>query len=508
LSQTVSEKPTNQVTNPPDVAGLRVLVVGLGRFGGGVGVTRWLISQGASVTVTDLASRDQLADSIAQIADLDVNWRLGGHDPADLDAIDLAVVNPAVNKVESEFFQTLVRRRIPYTTEMNLFCERCPAPIIGVTGSYGKSTTCEMLAAALRACRRSRSVDYTGVHLGGNIGRSLLTDLSDILPSDQVILEMSNAQLEDLPMIHWAPRIAVITNLSPHHLNRYDSYEAYLTAKLNIIGTPHRTSTVVIGDIDSPAEDVLCRVVPDHEARVTRIVEPHPPVELCIPGAHNRANAACVLTVCQQLGLDEGVVREALQSFAGLPHRLEFVRTIDGVDYYNDSKSTSPAATVKAVESFDRPIVAIVGGQNIETSKRRNVETSKHQNVETSKRRNVKTSSLRDPGAPGSTPGHFDFSTFGLLDFSSVHTLTRASRAVICTGQSGPIFAAALREETQGKSTCRICEAEDLEDALNLAHSYTQPGDVVLFSPGAPSFDRYANFAARGRHFVDLVNAL
>ncbi len=457
----LARKPANQVTTPIQVAGLRVLVIGLGRFGGGVGVTRWLVSQGADVTVTDLADREQLADSVGQLGDLDMTWRLGGHDPADLDTTDLVVVNPAVHKAQSDLFRAVADRRIPYTTEMNLFCTLCPAPIIGVTGTYGKSTTCAMLAEALKAGRSEHGAGYTGVHLGGNIGRSLLTDLSDIRQTDYVILEMSNAQLEDLPMIRWTPELAVITNLSPHHLNRYPSYEAYVRAKLNVVGTPTHADRVIVGEIDAPAELLLRRVVPDHETRVTRVAEPRPPVALGILGEHNRTNAACVLTVCRPLGVDEAVVREALRSFRGLPHRLELVRTVDGVDYYNDSKATSPAATIKAVESFDRPIVAIAGGQRL------------------------------------SVP---------LADWA--YALRCASRAIICTGESAPALAAALDAAARSEPLCRIHQADDLQEALQLARSDAQPGDVVLFSPSAPSFDRYPNFAARGRHFIDLVTAL
>src|SRR3972149_5475781 len=136
---------------PGSLAGRRVLVVGLGRFGGGVGVTRWLASEGAIVTVTDQATHEALAESVAAIADLPVALHLGGHDEGDLDTADLVIINPAVNKSTSAFFQALVRRGIPWTTEMNLFCERCPAQVLGVTGSYGKSTTSTMLADVIRA---------------------------------------------------------------------------------------------------------------------------------------------------------------------------------------------------------------------------------------------------------------------------------------------------------------------------------------------------------------------
>ncbi|MGB2986451.1 MAG: UDP-N-acetylmuramoyl-L-alanine--D-glutamate ligase [Phycisphaerae bacterium] len=444
----------------PSLAGFRVLVVGLGRFGGGVGVTRWLAAQGAVVTVTDQAPRETLAESVQAVADLDLSLHLGGHDPGDLDEIDLAVVNPAVDKTHSELFQAIVLRGIPWTTEMNLFCERCPAPVIGVTGTYGKSTTCVMLAEALEACRRHRGVEYTGVHLGGNIGRSLLTELDSIRPTDLVVLEMSMAQLEDLPRIRWAPSVAAITCLSPHHLDRYGTHTKYVAAKLNIAGGPQNTSKIIVGDIDPEAEAVLRRAAPD-AARLMRVARPDPSVALLVPGDHNQANAACVLTVCQHLGLDEAAVREALRSFKGLPHRLEHVRTLDGVEYYNDSKSTSPATTISAVESLHRPIVAIVGGQD-------------------------KGVSLTDCAA----------------------ALVRACRLVICAGESGPSYTRAIRKAEGATHRVIVREVDGLEAAVELARSEARRGDAVLFSPGAPSFDAYANFADRGRHFVDAVNAL
>lgn len=421
-------------------------------------MTRWLVRTGASVTVTDRADGDQLSESLAEIGDLDLDLRLGGHDPADLSAIDLVVVNPAVRKAESDLFQEIVRRDVPWTTEMNLFCERCGAPIVAVTGSYGKSTTCAMLADALTTGVVAKRIEYTGVHLGGNIGGSLLTDLPNIKPTDLVVLEMSDAQLEDVPRIRWAPKIAVITNLSPHHLDRYNSYGEYISAKLNVIGAPPHADTVVAGDLDAETETALARALSEKAERIIRIEKPEPAVELRVPGRHNLDNAACVLSVCRLLSLDETIARSALAEFKGLPHRLEFVRTIEGVDYYNDSKSTAPAATVKAIASFDRPIVAIVGGQ----------------------RKDVP-----------------------LDDWANA--LTQSCHTIICTGESGKVFGDALRQAGDSRS---IQEANSLADALHSAKTAAQPGDIVLFSPGAPSFDNYPNFVARGLHFVELVNGL
>lgn len=442
-------------------AGRRVLVVGLGRFGGGVGVTRWLVHHGADVTVSDRAEPGQLAESVQAITDLGVRVHLGGHDPRDLQDKDLVIVNPAVDKRRSSFFRQIVERGIPWTTEINLFCGHCPATIIGVTGSYGKSTTCAMLAAVLDAWTCSSQAPFTGVHLGGNIGRSLLPEMGIIRPSDVVVLEMSNAQLEDLPRIPWAPPVAVIINLFPHHLDRYGGFEGYIGSKLSIARDPQNMSRVFVGQIHAAARPLVDRLLPSEPGRVKRITQAHPPIDLRVPGDHNQANATCVLAVCRHLGVDEALVRETLSTFRGLPHRLEFVRTIAGVDYYNDSKSTSPAATVTAVQSLRQPIVAIVGGKNQEV----------------------------------------------LLDEWAA-TMILATRLVICTGESGPAFAKALRSVAHAENGAAIRETKDLEQAVRLAHARAQAGEAVLFSPGAPSFDRYANFADRGQHFSDVVEAL
>ncbi len=485
------------------ISGQRVLVVGLGRFGGGSGVTRWLVSQGARVTVTDQAPAESLVESIEGLGGLPLTLHLGGHDPADLQQCDLVIVNPGVVKSKSAFFQEIIRRGIPWTTEINLFCQRCPAPVIGVTGSFGKSTTCAMLAEALQASLaapvmirgHTKRPMFTAVRLGGNIGYSLLMDLPDILISDIVVLELSNAQLEDLPRINWVPDVAVITNLWPHHLDRYSSFKEYVSAKLNILRTTcnrqqaignrqqatssglwdqlssrsRPTQTLVVGDLDPQAEAMLeerlaarSLVLPAQPSpfELVRVDPAACPTTLRIPGKHNQANAACVRTVCSTLGLAEDGVRATLAAFAGLPHRIQYVATIEGVDYFNDSKSTSPAATQVAVESFDRPIVAIVGGQCQEVP---------------------------------------------LTILAEI--LVRSCQAVICTGESGATLAEAVRGAAV-PSRPVAHRVERLDDAVRMARHVARSGDVVLFSPGAPSFDRYTNFTQRGDHFVQLVQAM
>ena len=444
----------------PIHTGQRVLVIGLGRFGGGGGVARWLAHQGCQVTVTDLADAASLTDSLAALDGLDIAFHLGGHDERDLHATDLAIVSPAVPKSRSAFFQAVVRRQIPWTTEINLFCERCPAPVIGVTGTYGKSTTCAMLAHTAEACRDAGGAGYTGVHLGGNIGRSLLMDLPRIHSTDLVILELSNAQLEDLPRIGWTPWLAVVTNLSPHHLDRYDGYAGYIEAKLNIIKQNTPDQRVFAGPCDEDAWAQLCRRCAQHTHPIVRPESAGPPLPLGIPGGHNQANAAMVLQVCRTLGFDEQRVRESLATFGGLPHRLQLVRTLRGVHYYDDSKSTSPPATATAIETIRDPIVVIVGGQAK------------------------------------------DVSIIPIVD-----AIRQGCRMAVCVGESGPALAEALRQASGGMEP-PVREAHDLASAVRLASEHARAGDAVLFSPGAPSFDAYGNFAERGRAFAAAVEAL
>ncbi len=451
----------NKASEMLSVRGKRALVVGLGRFGGGVGVTRWLSQNGAEVIVTDLADADSLRDSVQQLSDLDITFHLGGHDEADLEIVDFVVVNPAVVKRKSTFFQVIEQKGIPWTTEMNLFGQRVRANVIGVTGTYGKSTTCSMLHRVLDAWTATGNGRWTKAYLGGNIGRSLLPDLPAMRPSDVVVLEMSNAQLEDLSRIEWRPDLAVITNLHPNHLDRHGGWKAYLAAKFNLVASENAATPIFLGkSLSKEALRIAQKVAPNLADRVCPFDSPNPALVLNVPGAHNRQNANLVYAVACHCGVPEGVTRSALATFRGLPHRLELVGVVAGVKYVNDSKSTSPDATLTALDCFSEPVIAIVGG------------------IE------------RDHPLE-----------------SFAHNMVRRCKAVICTGQSGPRFARVLRESLSGEA-CFVEMASNLEAAVSVASVHAFRGDVVLYAPGAPSFDSYANYEKRGEHFTKLVRAL
>ena len=435
------------------LADRRVLVMGLGRFGGGVGVTHWLCRQGARVTVTDLAEAATLTASLEQIADLPVELCLGGHDRVNLDQCDLVVVNPAVNRHRSGLFGQIVRRRIAWTTEINLFVERCPAKIIGVTGTVGKSTTCALLAEVLQSGGVARQVWF-----GGNVGRSLLLDLEEMRSKDLAVLELSSFQLDSTVEICWSPPIAAITSILPNHLDRHGSFEQYLDAKLNLF----RFSDPVMLRWSAAAPEPISLTnwwvaSPSKHKPMIPVSLPSEPYELRIVGAHQQENAAAAATIASLLGVDDVPVRRHLAAFAGLPHRLEHVGCFDGVDYFNDSKATTPQGAVTALAAFDRPVIVLVGGQ--------------------------------DRG-----------DELGLL----VEALDQRAKAVICLGEFGRRLASTLPSASCGDHP-PVQVVGDLTEAVEQARQLARPGDVVLLSPAAPSYDRFLNYEQRGQAFVDLA---
>lgn len=434
-------------------SGRRVVVMGLGHFGGGIAVTRWLVEQGAQVTVTDSKSAADLAESLSRLDGLPVRQRLGGHDPADLDGCELLVVSPAVPKDKSEFVREAVRRGIPLSSEMNLFIERCPAKrVVGITGSAGKSTTTAMIGSILTTASEAGALPR--VWLGGNIGHSLLGDLQTMSSEDLVVLELSSFQLEDLGALRWSPPIAVITNIQPNHLDRHGTLEAYADAKMNLVRYQSADGLVLVHE----GEDEVARRVTavGAGARLRRVTFPQEfASHLRLPGRHNRDNAAAAIAVARALGVADELIKRGIEAFTGLPHRLEFVAERDGVRYYNDSKSTTPESTRIALEAFDEPVVMLVGGY--------------------------------DKKIP--------------LDGISRQLAARA-KLTICYGQTGPAF---HREITAAGG--RAERADSFEDAVAKARAAAVPGDVVVLSPACASYDMFSNYEERGALFRQYVQA-
>jgi UDP-N-acetylmuramoylalanine--D-glutamate ligase len=441
--------------------GKRAVVMGLGRFGGGVGVTRFLCARGADVRVTDRADEATLADSLAMLADLPVAYRLGGHDPADLDDTDLLVVSPAVDRCTNPFFLDACARGIPCTTEINLFLARCRARMVGVTGTIGKSTTCAMAHAICdhpdaRATRTARKV-----LLGGNIGASLLEEVDKLNARDLVVLELSSFQLAALDDTAFEMAVAGVTNVQPHHLDRHGTFAEYLDAKLNLPRHVCAGGSIILGSDDPELHAAIQPIATERGAMLLAGHHAGERYALRVPGAHNQANAHLAVQLTTALGIPESTARAALAEFTGLPHRLEFVATHNQVSYYNDSKSTAPAAVRTALAAFGGPIIALCGGKDI--------------------------------------GGELDHIVDAPWD---------GVRAAICFGDAGPRLASLLRTvETRGSAPA-IHLAREVPQAVAFAQDLARAGDVVVFTPGCPSYDAFPNYEARGEAFRQLIRAM
>lgn len=458
-----------------NLAGRRVTVMGLGRFGGGVGVTRWLAAQGARVLVTDLEPEPKLAESIARIADLvgagSVSLRLGGHDAKDFSGAELVVANPAVPRPwENAYLRAAAAAGVPITTEIRLLVERLPNRnrVVAITGSVGKSTTSAMIAAALGA-------GGARVHFGGNIGGSLLEKVGEIGRDDWVVLEVSSAMLhwltarEGYPTAPgWSPAIAVVTNLVANHLDWHGDLGHYTRSKQQVLRDQRDGDACVLHESLAgwpAAAGPLPRV---RRSELISSADAEAAGGLSVPGRHNRMNAAFALRVAKLAGVPEDAARAAVQGFRGLAHRLEAAGTVElesggaPVRLFNDSKSTTPDSTALAIEAMD------------------------------------------DDHSLGAARTHLICGGYDKkIDLSSMARAAARCRAAYTIGATGPGLARGI-----AGAGGRAVECGTLERAVDAALGAARGGDVILLSPGCASWDQFTNFEERGARFVELCGGV
>src|SRR4051812_36660661 len=425
----------------------RVTVAGLGRFGGGIAVARWLVEQGATVLVTDQAPAEKLVESVAKLNGLPIHFRLGDQRESDFSGADLVVASPAIPPA-SPYLAAARAAGVTVTTEIKLFVERCPATVVGVTGTKGKSTTTAMLGDILKR-------QFT-THVGGNIGRSLLADLGRIDKTHIVVLELSSYMLEYLGAMRWSPHIAVVTFIAADHLEWHGSAEAYVDAKRNLVRFQRPDDFLVVCG-ENPA--ALTFAAHSKARAVPYGVAGRRPFELLVPGRHNQLNAQGAYAAAALLGVDWETAQSALREFRGLPHRLELVHESEsGVRYYNDSIATIPEAAVLALESFPpRRVIQIVGGY--------------------------------DKGLP-LTP--------------LANALVERAKAALCIGETGKMLVKMIGQSGL-TGAADVYDCGDLATAMKLAKSIATRGDVVLLSTGCASYDQFNNFEERGEAFARLA---
>ncbi|HZW53637.1 MAG TPA: UDP-N-acetylmuramoyl-L-alanine--D-glutamate ligase [Candidatus Elarobacter sp.] len=447
------------------------LVIGLGRSGrASVGVLRARLG---SVVATDEAPPDKLADALDELRAANVRFVPPDELDAALQQITVAVLSPGI-PLNNPLVRRVQSAGIPVFSEVEVAYRICKAPIVAVTGTKGKTTTTALVGALFAAAGET-------VHVGGNIGNALIRETADAAPGDWVVAEVSSFQLESIRS--FKPKISLILNVTPDHLDRYHSMVEYAEAKFRIFANQGPGDTFV-GNLDDPI--VAAAPGEDGNRIKTRALwfsaEPHrqsalylrngdqivyaPPTgdprpvdvlrvgEIPLLGAHNVENVMGAVLVALAAGLPLDAIREGVRTFRPLAHRLEPVAEIGGVRFVDDSKATNPGAVIAAMRAFDRPIVLIAGGK-----------------------------------AKGT-----DFADMGKV-------VSSRAKAVVLIGEAADAIASVVKR-------AKAERAETMEEAVARARDLAEPGDVVLLSPGCASFDMFRSAEHRGELFAEAVHAL
>jgi UDP-N-acetylmuramoylalanine--D-glutamate ligase len=456
-----------------DWAGKRVVVLGLARQG--KALARFLAEHGAEVTVSDLKTATEIADSTQELEDLDLRFVFGSHPPELVEGADLLCLSGGV-PAGLPLAEQAREKGIRVTNDAQIFLETSSAPSIGITGSAGKSTVTalvgRMAAAGLEPLGHTAWV-------GGNIGRPLIADVDRMGPADLAVIELSSFQLELMTL---SPHVAAVLNITPNHLDRHGTMQAYIAAKRRILEFQTADDVAVLGSEDPTAwdlrSDVRGRLVSfgwsleagegaylagdsirvDWDAHTITVCKID---AVRLRGRHNLLNVLAACAIGTAAGLSSDALEAGIRGFTGLPHRLELVRQVGGVQWVNDSIATAPERAIAAIQSFDEPLVLLAGG--------------------------------RDKDLP--------------WDRLAALIVERVDHLVVF-GEAADKVERAVEARGPSSRPLTLDRAPDLESAVRAADRVAERGDVVLLAPGGTSFDEFRDFEARGEKFRALVDAL
>ncbi len=445
----------------------KVLVAGLGVSG--MAVARFLRGRDHFVRACDDADTKALQDIADQLGQMDVEVTLGGYRDEDLDWADLICASPGI-PLDRPLLKSAKTRRIPIINELELAARYIECPIIAITGSNGKTTVTELISAMLTASGKT-------VFKGGNIGIPLIEFVERGEKVDWVVAEVSSFQLDT--MVQLAPNVAVLLNIARDHMDRYSDFGAYVASKSRIMSNQTAANKVVYNRDDfhvaGAVTEAQAQKVPFYwqsdatddvvmgalltESTLTCHVDGQAVrlnlSQTALLGLHNKENIAAAAMASLMAGATASGIQSTINTFKGLPHRTEPVREISGIQYVNDSKATNVAAVIRALETFDHPVILILGGRSKED------------------------------------------------DFESLRPfLYNKVKKVLLIGEAADLIATALNTYEISENVLAIPQA------VLKAHEIAMPGDVVLLAPGCASFDQYDHYKARGNHFKELVEAL
>jgi UDP-N-acetylmuramoylalanine--D-glutamate ligase len=462
-----------------------VLILGAARQG--IALARWLSRHGSHVTLSDARSLNELASARESLADTDVKWAVGGHPLELLNKTDVLCLSGGV-PLTLPIVLEAVKRGIPLSNDTQIFMEVAPCKTIGITGSAGKTTTTTLVGemAKRNAECRSQNAENSAFRIppsafiGGNIGDPLINYVDDMTADDLAILEISSFQLEQMTI---SPNIAAILNITPNHLDRHGTMEAYTNAKARILEFQAEKDTAILGHDDKGAWNLRNQVkgklltfslhdldkglngaylhdgllnLRDGNAYLPLLMRE----KIQLRGDHNVANVLAAFTIGHAAGFKLDDMLEAVEDFRGVPHRLELVRELNGVRWYNDSIATAPERSMAAIHAFDEPIVLMLGG--------------------------------RDKNLPWD---------------EIAQLIHKRVDHVVVFGEAAELIQKAVSTVGAARSV-DLHRVNDLKEAILKAAEVATAGDIVLLSPGGTSYDEFKDFAERGETFRKWVQEL